>query len=170
MNAALENSPFEVGQTVYANGVFTQLSVIMRPSHHEVGMRLGFMPGHLSQGYTVAYFTRTPSPNEWSFRRYTQFIDAPVEPEVDEDAPLDLHSHEERLTDSGLDVPAMKMDVNINVFRTSGPHRLIKVIPVINANGMPEYPERTGSPQWLLNGAFPTVVAGFVPPGAVFVP
>ena len=159
--------PIAIGRTIFEAGIITQQSAIAGCGRFDAERRMGFNAGHLSMGYTVAHLEMVPGFHDWTFRRYTNML----EPDWDyeEDGP-DPRSAEEILTAQGHDVAAMKTDAMRYEFTTSGPNRLIKIIPAVNPQGWPQYPERAGAPQIVLLNPVAMNVAAFVGPDDKYTP
>jgi hypothetical protein len=158
--------PFPVGRTIFESGIFTQANAIAGKSRFDVERCMGFNAGRLSMGYTVAHLLNVPGYNDWTFRRHTDLV-GPAPGWDEEDGP-DTRTAEEILIADGKDVPFLKNEVMRYDFTTSGPTRLIKIIPVINPNGWPQYPEAGGAPQVVLLTNQSMTVAAFVGPNDTY--
>jgi len=149
MNTAALPPPIAIGRTIFEAGIITQANAIAGCGRFDVERKMGFNAGHLSQGYTVAHLQMVPGFHDWTFRRFTDIL----EPDWDyeEDGP-DPRSAEDILT------------------AQSGPKRLIKIIPVQNPQGWPQYPQRAGAPQIVLRNPVAMTVAAFVGPNDTYTP
>jgi hypothetical protein len=141
----------------------TQASAIAGKSRYDVERCMGFNAGHLAMGYTVAHLQSTPGYDDWTFRRYTQMSESAADWDPEEMGP-DTRTAEEALIANGYTVETMKREVMMMEFSTISEKRLIKVIPVVNPTGWPNYPERAGAPQWILHNPIAMIVAAFVGP------
>jgi len=167
MNIASLPPPIAIGRTIFEAGIITQANAIAGCGRFDVERKMGFNAGHLSQGYTVAHLQMVPGFHDWTFRRFTDIL----EPDWDyeEDGP-DPRSAEDILTAQGENVELMKSEVMRYDFATSGPKRLIKIIPVQNPQGWPQYPQRAGAPQIVLRNPVAMTVAAFVGPNDTYTP
>lgn len=159
--------PFPIGRTIFERGIFTQANAIAGKSRFDVERCVGFNAGQLSMGYTVAHLQNVLGYSDWTFRRHTDLAGPVPGWDEEEDGP-DMRTAEEILIASGEDVPFMKNEIMRYDFVTSGPKRLIKIIPVTNPNGWPQYPERAGAPQVVLLTNQPMTVAAFVGPNDTY--
>ncbi|MBB5721126.1 hypothetical protein FHS72_000733 [Loktanella ponticola] len=155
--------PIPIGRTIFEAGIITQQSAIAGKNRFDVERCMGFNAGQLSMGYTVAHLQSAPKYDDWTFRRYTQMAGHAADWDPDEMGP-DTRTAEEALLANGYTVDTMKNEVMMLEFHTSGPRRLIKIIPVANSNGWPQYPEGAPAPQWILHHPLAMTVAAFVGP------
>lgn len=160
--------PFAIGSTIFEAGIITQESAIAGLSRFDLERRMGFNAGHLSRGYTVAKLEIVPGFHSWTFRRHTDLAPDP-EWDEEEDGP-DQRTAEEVLIANGDDVDFMKNEVMRYDFATSGPKRLIKIIPAFNGQAWPQYPERAGAPQVILLSNVAMTVVAFVGPTETYTP
>lgn len=159
----MTNPPIPLGRTIFEAGIFTQENQIVGKNCFDVERCMGFNAGHLAQGYTVAHLQMAPKYNDWTFRRYTQMYGHAADWDPEEMGE-DTRTAEEALIANGYTVDTMKNEVMMMEFHTSGPKRLIKIIPAVNPTGWPQYPESAGAPQWILHHPLAMTVAAFVGP------
>jgi hypothetical protein len=163
----MTNLPIPLGRTIFEAGIITQQNVIAGAKRFDVERKMGFNAGHLAQGYTVARLQLAPKYDDWTFRRYTQMAGHAADWDPEEMGE-DTRTAEEALLANGYTVDTMKNEVMMMEFHTSGPKRLIKIIPAVNPKGWPQYPEGAGAPQWILHNPLPMVVAAFVGPNDTY--
>lgn len=161
--------PIPLGRIIFEAGIITQDSAIAGLNRFDVERRMGFNAGHLSQGYTVAHLQNVPGYHDWTFRRYTQ-MSGPAPDWDPEEMGEDTRTAEEALLANGYTVDTMKNEVMMMEFKVVGPTRLIKVIPALNPQGWPQYPETAGAPQWILHNPLPMIVAAFVTAQETYTP
>lgn len=164
----MSNVPIPLGRTLFESGIMTQASAIVGKSRFDVERCMGFNAGHLAMGYTVAHLQSTPGYHNWTFRRYTQ-MSQPAADWDPEEMGEDTRTAEEALLANGYTVDTMKNEVMMLEFTTSGPKRLIKIIPAVNPQGWPQYPESAGAPQWILHNPIAMTVAAFVGPNDTYI-
>jgi hypothetical protein len=165
----MSNPPIPLGSTIFESGIMTQAHAIAGKSRFDVERCMGFNAGHLAMGYTVAHLLNTPGYHDWTFRRFTQ-VSEPAPDWDPEEMGEDTRTAEEVLLANDEPLEMMKNDVMRIEFGTSGPKRLIKVIPAVNPQGWPQYPETAGAPQWILHNPIAMTAAAFVGPNDIYTP
>lgn len=127
-----------VNEHIAVRGCITQEKYIKGRSLSEIEDILGFHKGRLSTGMKVAVLEHKPTTNDFDFLGYSNVAG---------------HNFNQANLDK-LNVAQLKKLVVEEVFTTSGPDRLIKVLPVTgHSNDMSnddQYPSGLGAPQWKL--------------------
>jgi hypothetical protein len=114
------------------SGYITQDKYIRGRSLKQMEYILGFRAGRFAAGAAVYALNRLPEPNEFELRGYT-FL------------PEGGNAVRKWVVDLNVDV--LKEMLRKEVWKVSGPDRLIKVVPVIDRG---TYPVGLGAPQWEL--------------------
>ncbi len=142
----LANMP--LASPVRIDGFVTQLIGLLGKSTAELEKILGYGAGRLQEGYTLLLLADTIGPNDFELRGMTTFPDG-----VPRGQPLNARLNTEAMVRGSLSqvaadrgrFDALKAQQAREIFVTSGPKRIAKVMPV---RGGAEYPPGSGIPQW----------------------
>ena len=158
----------EVGDTIAAKGYITQLHFVAKKSGPQLENLLGYKAGRLGFGWAMLHLTKMPKPSDFQFRGYSQMSGGIARGHLKN--PVDKRTAEQELEDGDYDVVRLKEMVIKKVFTTSGPKRLVKIIPNKKPSGSKDYPPGAGIPQWELVQMLKFKVAAVIlPDGAKWV-
>lgn len=133
-------------------GCFTQEKFLKGRSLSEIEDILGFHKGRLSKGMKIVALENVPNSSQFDFLGYSNIAEHKFDKE----------------TLKKFDVNKLKQLVINESFATTGPNRLVKVLPSVpHANDMDndtQYPSGQGAPQWKLTCAVSAVIIGEVKP------
>jgi hypothetical protein len=150
-----------VGQRRNFTGFCTKAIFLRGQSAAELELRLGYGAGRLTDGYWLLFATEIPRPDQFEFAGYTHFSGGRPQGHLSDGAP----TAEQSLASGGL-LLDHKRRVIRDVFKTSGPERIAKVIPRRVGT---DYPQGSGVPQWKLIGqGIAFIVAARIEPGACY--
>lgn len=144
--SAVPGAQFTVGMTVSLRGYFTQFKSVAGRDAKALARTLGFADRLLVNGWALLQMTRVPKADEFEMRGYTH-----------------LPGGGKGLDTSKLDVAKLKELVIKEAFSTSGPNRLVKVIPNVPGKSDDDYPKALGAPQWEAVKPLPYKVVGLMP-------
>lgn len=161
--------PKVVGESQKLDGFFTKARYLRGVPSAEIERRLGYRAGRLRDGYWLMFLTRKPAPAEFEFRAYSHMSGGIEQGHKPENA--GNPTAEDRLRQGGYDLARLKDRIIRETFQLAGPDRLAKVRPIAREHGeegVPDYPQGSGVPQWTLTVALPWVAAAFVGPGGTY--
>jgi hypothetical protein len=121
---------------------------------------LGYRPGRLSEGWYLLFLLDQISANDFELHGYTHFSGGRAKGSA--------LTAKEALRTQGVDVERIKRRQATERFKTHGPDRIAKVVPVIEHSGIETYPPGHGIPQWRLTSAKRFRVKALIGPGQAY--
>ena len=136
-----------VGDIIPVSGCVTQEKFIAGRTLSEIEKIIGFHPGRLSRGVTVAVLIELPQLDQFDLAAYSNVATHRLTPPV------------------GLDIAKLKVNARAT-WSLLGPGRLVKVLPEIrhDASVDPDmqYPPGHGAPQWRIKTPLKARVSGIL--------
>ena len=143
--------------TMLVGGWITQEKFILGKTPEEMEAILGFRPGRLGQGVCILALNRLPREDEFEFGGYTYW-------------PGGNPVHGSK--GAKFDEKVVKASLIRELWRLSGPDRLVKVIPNVPHTDLETYPIGKGAPQWKIKSpvTIPATVVACLKKGEPYLP
>lgn len=156
----MEVADLSVGATLSLRGYVLLASHIRGRSPVQLEQVLGYRPARLNLGWYLLFLLDPVSASEFELHGYTHFSGGKAR-----HSPL---TAEQDLRARGVDVDRIKGRQAVERFKTHGPDRVAKVVPVIEHSDVETYPPGSGIPQWRLVVPKRFKVKAFLAPGEIY--